>query len=190
MRIYRTLFGKSIITLSVVMLFSCKNDMKNIVKISEIETMPELSGRNMFLSETEFGNRTISVFTPKLLKYSQENSKYDSPRTIFPQGIEVVHFSEYPDTLSMIRADYASLFEETQKWEAKGNVKAQNSKGEILQTEFLIWDQKRGVIYSNQQVKITTAEDIIFGHGFRSDDNFENWEIQHVTGVFSFNEDN
>ena len=180
---------KSIAILFIAMLFSCKNDMKNIVKISEIETMPELSGENMYLEETVYGKKTLSVFTPELQKFSRENSQYDTPRTIFPEGIHVVHFSDFPDTLSMIRANYAILFEDTETWEAQGNVRAQNAKGELLQTEFLVWDQKNGVIFSTQQVQITTEDDVIFGYGFRSDDNFENWEIQQVTGVFSLEAD-
>ena len=187
MRTYHNIYVTSII-IGIMMLVSCKNDMKNIIKISEIEQMPELSGENLHLIQTEFGTITLSVFTKTIQKYSSENSQHKSPQTIFPDGIHVVHFKNYPDTLSMIQANYAILYEEENKWEAKGNVIAKNSKGELLNTEFLIWDQSEGKIYSDELVQITTAEDIIIGHGFTSDDNFENWEVEKVTGVFTFNE--
>ena len=176
------------IVIAIMMLVSCENDMKNIIKISEIEQMPELSGENLYLQQTEYGNVTLSIFTKTLQKYSAENSVYTSPRTIFPDGIHVVHFSTYPDTSAMIKANYAIQYEEEDKWEAKGNVIAKNSKGEILHTEFLVWEQAKGKIYSHEHVQITTSEDIIIGQGFTSDENFDNWEITNVTGVFSFYE--
>lgn len=178
----------SIIVVSIMMLFSCKNEMKNIIKMSEIQKMPELSGREVYMTQTEFGEKTLSVYTPQVLKYSQENSLYSSPRTLFPEGIRVVHFGIYPDTLTMIRADYAILYDNEEKWEAKNNVVAKNSKGEVLRTEYLTWDQKTGKIFSDKQVQITTEDDIIEGTGFEADDNFENWEIQNVTGVFTFSD--
>ncbi|MDA3883326.1 MAG: LPS export ABC transporter periplasmic protein LptC [Bacteroidales bacterium] len=184
---YKNIFS-SIIVVSIMMLFSCKNEMKNIVKMSEIQKMPELSGSEVYMSQTEFGKKTLSIYTPQLLKYSQENSLYSSPRTLFPEGIRVVHFSIYPDTLTMIRADYAILYENEEKWEAKNNVIAQNAKGEVLRTEYLIWNQKAGKIFSDKQVQITTEDDIIEGTGFEADDNFENWEIQNVTGIFTFSD--
>ncbi|MFW5850661.1 MAG: LPS export ABC transporter periplasmic protein LptC [Bacteroidota bacterium] len=178
----------SIIVVSIMMLFSCKNEMKNIIKMSEIQKMPELSGSEVYLSQTEFGKTTLSVYTPQVLKYSQENSPYSSPRTLFPQGIRVVHFSTFPDTLTMIRADHAILYDNEEKWEAKNNVVAKNEKGEVLRTEYLIWNQKKGKIFSDKQVQITTEDDIIEGTGFEADDNFENWEILNVTGIFTFSE--
>jgi len=178
----------SIIVFVTMMLFSCKNEMKNIIKMSEIQKMPELSGREVYMTQTEFGEKTLSVYTPQVLKYSQENSLYSSPRTLFPEGIRVVHFGIYPDTLTMIRADYAILYDNEEKWEAKNNVVAKNSKGEVLRTEYLTWDQKTGKIFSDKQVQITTEDDIIEGTGFEADDNFENWEIQNVTGVFTFSD--
>ena len=163
---------------------SCKNDIKNVLKVSEVEKLPELLGEEIYLNQSENGKVYLSVYAKKFIKYSKANLQ----QTEFPEGIRVVHFTNYPDTLSMISADYAVNYDEKEIWEAKGNVIAKNSKNEVLNTEFLIWDQKKRIIYSPKQVQVTTPDDIIIGEGFESDDQFNNWKIQNVIGVFTLND--
>lgn len=158
--------------------------MKNVVKVQEVEKLPELLGEDIYLRQSEMGQISISVFAKKFIKYNSPNKQL----TEFPEGIIVVHYSIYPDTLSKISANYAVNFDEKEIWEAKGNVVAKNKKNEILNTEYLVWDQKKKIIYSNKQVQVTTPNDIIFGEGFESDEQFENWKIQKVTGVFTLDD--
>jgi len=136
--------------------------MKTIMKVSEVEKLPELLGEEIYFNQSEYGKIILSVYTPKVLKYSKTNNQ----QTEFPQGITIVHFKNFPDTLSKISADYAVNFNDKEIWEAKGNVVAKNFKHEILNTEYLVWDQKKRKIYSNKQVTVTTPDDIIIGDGF------------------------
>jgi hypothetical protein len=43
-------------------------------------------------------------------------------------------------------------------------------RNEILNTEYLVWDQKKKIIFSDKKVQVTTPNDIIFGEGFESDE--------------------
>ena len=105
----------------------------------------------------------------------------------FPQGISVLQYSSYPDTLSLLTANYAINDEEKDIWEARGNVVAKNVKShEELNTEYLVWDQKKGIIYSDKKVRVITPDDIIMGEGFSSDDQFTEWQVEKVTGIISF----
>ncbi len=38
-------------------------------------------------------------------------------------------------------------------------------------------------------VKITSEDDIIFGEGFDSDENFDNWVIRKITGTLFLDEE-
>lgn len=185
MRISLLSYASSIVIVSITLLLvSCKNDMKHIIKVQDVERLPELLGEDIYLRQSEMGEITISVFAKKFLKYNSQ----DKQLTEFPEGILVVHYAVYPDTLSKISANYAVNYDDKEIWEAKGNVIAKNKKNEILNTEYLVWDQKKKIIYSNKQVQVTTPNDIIFGEGFESDEQFENWKIQKVTGVFTLDE--
>ncbi len=75
-----------------------------------------------------------------------------------------------------------SIMKRKKKMEAKNNVIVTNAKGEILNTEHLIWDQNTHKIYSDVFVKITTATQILFGKGLESDERFEKYRIKNPTG--------
>ena len=66
---------------------------------------------------------------------------------------------------------------------------ATNRKGEILNTEQLFWDEVKKTIYSNDMVKITTSDGVIFGEGFESDENFDDWVIRKTSGIIYVEED-
>ncbi len=166
--------------------FSCSNDMENVIKVSELEKLPELSGDNIVFSQREYGKIVISISTPRITK-TKIDEESGAEKMEFPQGISVVQYSTYPDTMSMISANYAVNYSDKGVWEARGNVVAKNSRNqETLNTEYLVWDQNQGVIYSDKRVQVSTPDDIIFGEGFRSDDQFEDWQIEKVTGVITF----
>ena len=77
-----------------------------------------------------------------------------------------------------------------QKWmEAQTNVIVTNKDGDQLNTEQLIWDQAKQTIFSEEFVKITTKEEIIYGDGFESNENFTQYRIKHIKGIISVEED-
>ncbi len=176
--------------LSIILLFSCKNDIKNVIKVSELEKLPELLGKDIHFTQAEYGNIIIAISTPTILKKKTDNEAEESIME-FPEGISVAQFSRESDTLTMISANYAINYEERGTWEARGNVVAKNIKdGETIYTEYLVWNQKDGIIYSDQKVQVTTPDDIIYGEGFKSDDQFNDWQVKKVTGVISFEGEN
>ena len=177
--------------LSIILFFSCNNDMKNVIQVSEFEKLPELSSENIHFSQSEYGKIVISIETPELTKTKKGEDDDEAEIMEFPKGIRVVQYSSYPDTLTMISANYAVNNSEDGVWKARGNVVAKNVKNqECLNTEYLIWDQKKGIIYSNQKVQVSTPDDIIFGEGFKSDDQFTDWQVEKVTGVITFENEN
>ncbi len=174
---------------AVILFFSCNNDMKNVIEVSELEKLPLLSGDSICFVQKEYGKIVLSITTPKILKRKVDGDEQDVME--FPEGVVVVQYSSYPDTLSMISTNYAINYEADKVWEARGNVVAKNiQKQECLQTEFLVWNQKKGTISSDKKVQVTSPDDIIIGEGFISDDQFTDWQVQKVTGVISFENEN
>ena len=179
-----------IATLSIILLFSCKNDIKNVIKVSELEKLPELLGEDIHFTQAEYGKIVIAISTPSIIKKKTDDEAEESIME-FPQGISVVQFSRESDTLTMISANYAINYEDKNIWEARGNVVGRNKKdGETIRTEYLVWNQKDGTIYSDKKVQVTTPDDIIYGEGFKSDDQFNDWQVKKVTGVISFEGEN
>jgi len=80
-------------------------------------------------------------------------------------------------------------YEEKGMMEAKGNVVLINEDGEKLNTEHLIWDEEKEMIYSNEFVKITTADEIIMGEGLESNLNFTKFKIKNIQGTITIKDD-
>jgi len=154
--------------------------------VSKKEEFPDLSAKNVSFLYTDSGKIKVNITSPLLRRFSN----VERPYTEFPNGLMVVYFSQYPDTNSRISANYAIQWMNEKKWEAKGIVIARNTKGYVLNTEYMIWDEKKEIIYSDKYVKIATGTDVIVGEGFEADQTFERWKILKVKGAISINETN
>ena len=160
---------------------SCSNDIKTVNLITKKESYPDLTAKTVSFLYTDSGLIKANITAPELRRFSSTEKPYME----FPTGIKIVYFGEYPDTNSKISANYAIRWINDRKWEAKGNVIARNTKGDVLNTEYMVWDEKKEIIYSDKFVKIKTGTDVILGEGFEADQTFERWKILKVKGTIS-----
>jgi LPS export ABC transporter protein LptC len=162
-------------------LFACENNIETVNLVSHKENFPALAAYDISVLYTDSAKNLFNLRAPEIMNYSNA----EQPYTEFTKGIELVYFAEYPDTNSMITANYAIRHDKEKYWEAKGNVIARNTKGETLNTEYMVWDETKEIIYSDKYVKIITNEDVIEGEGFEADQSFTEWRITKVTGFIS-----
>ena len=73
---------------------------------------------------------------------------------------------------------------------AENNVIIKNTRGDILETEKLNWDQNKKEIFTNEFVKITTKNEVIYGIGLESNQNFSKYSIRNIKGVITINQSN
>ena len=71
--------------------------------------------------------------------------------------------------------------------EARKNVVVVNQKGDRLNTEHLIWDEKKQKLISDEFVKITTKDQIIYGDGFEANEDFTKYKIFKTRGTIPIN---
>ena len=72
---------------------------------------------------------------------------------------------------------------------AIGNVVVLSDSGVTLFTDTLSWDNIREKVYTDDEVIfITEEQDTLYGIGFESDVELDNWKILKPTGVFHDNE--
>ncbi len=166
-----------IITISGL-LISCANDIEKVKIYSVTEILPSLTAEGY---EMLYSDSTVIRFklqTPELLRHDNEKEPY----TEFPSGVNIIKYDANMNVISSISALYAKNFDSDDRWEVKNNVVAVNVKGDTLKTEYLVWDQKRGKIYSNQFVKIIQKDQIYTGVGFESDQDFSSYKIKNLKG--------
>jgi LPS export ABC transporter protein LptC len=168
-----------------ILLFSCKTDLEMVDAFADKERIPSITAKNIEIVYTELGQTKLHVIAPETQHYKFA----EEPYTEFPKGITVYTFNDSLEVESQLTANFAIYYDEKKLWNAKYNVVAMNKKGEILNTEQLFWDETKKTIYSNDMVKITTGDGVIFGEGFDSDENFDNWVIKKTSGTIYVDDD-
>ena len=65
------------------------------------------------------------------------------------------------------------------------DVKVYNISGDLLETEHLIWNEKTEKIYTEEFVKITTKDEVIYGEGLESNQYFSQYTIKKIKGTIT-----
>lgn len=169
-----------LIVLIFIAFTGCENDMKTIRSLNTTDTAQFEYARDIEIYYSDSG-RIKAILTSPLMKSYEQDEKYQE----FPEGFELIFFDSVAQPQSIINALYGVNFEKKNLMEAKSNVVVKNiDKNEQLDTEHLVWDRRREIIFSDVFVKITKPNEIIFGDGLTSDQNFDFYEIKNPTGEF------
>lgn len=175
----------SISVISIGMLFSCSNSKQDIERITFTEDFPDETTKDATIYYSDSAKIKAILKAPVIDRYAATADPYNE----FPEGIDVVFYNDSGTVENTITSNYAKHMVE-QKWmEAQTNVIVTNKDGDQLNTEQLIWDQANQTIFSEEFVKITTKEEIIYGDGFESNENFTQYRIKHIKGIISVEED-
>ena len=162
MRLYTHSLKKSIAALvGFAMLFSCKTNPVKMEALSKELNEPSVSTTEVEWFYTKNGKASFKLNSPEMFRFDGEEAYLE-----FPIGIELQSFETLGEKDAYLRADYAIQHLKDKLIEAKGNVLLQNVKGEKLETEYLIWDEAKELIYTDEFVKITKDGQVIMGEGF------------------------
>ncbi|OIO67250.1 MAG: LPS export ABC transporter periplasmic protein LptC [Candidatus Marinimicrobia bacterium CG1_02_48_14] len=98
-------------------------------------------------------------------------------------NVKLDFFNEAGEHVSFLTAD-TGLVHQNRKWlEARQNVVVVSDSGITLRTDQLLWFESKNRIQTDRPIVLTTALDTLYGIGFESDANLENWTIRKPTGV-------
>lgn len=160
---------------------ACENDPGDIAALSaKLDPTVEVADSVVILYSDSARVR-VRIAGPRMLTHISTND----PQQEFPDGVIVDFFDLDASIASTLTAKYAN------RMERKGQVIVQDSvlwhsvKGERLETEELIWDEKTQRVFSNKFTVITRPDEIIYGHGFTSNQDFTNARINAVEGIIA-----
>ncbi|MBK8705586.1 MAG: LPS export ABC transporter periplasmic protein LptC [Saprospiraceae bacterium] len=165
-------------TLVVLLAYACENDPGDIAALQakldpNIETAEEVE-----IIYSDSAKVRVRITGPVMLTHRNPND----PQQEFPKGLKVDFFDLYERPSSMLTSKYAIRMERKGQVLVQDSVVWQSVKGERLETEELIWDEKLQKVYSDKFVVITRPQEIIYGHGFESNQDFTNARINAVEG--------
>ena len=165
-------------------LYSCENDVKKAESLSENKKSPISKGRNVELLYSEKSDVKIKITAPLMEEYGVENKYIE-----MNEGIKVLFFDSILNITSTLTANYAIHRVSKKVMEAKDNVVVVNDKGEMLNTEHLLWYEDSSKIYTDEFVKITTKDEIIMGTGMEANQDFSKWKIHKIKGTINIKEE-
>ena len=122
-------------------------------------------------------SRIVAAKAEKLYKSSNDLA-------LLVGSVEVDIFSEEGDHISILYSDSAQINEQSNNLHANGNVFVVSDSGYTLTTSKILWDNRYKMIIAEDSVMFTTTEgDTMYGVGFESDIDLDQWRIFQIYGV-------
>ena len=165
----------------LVVLISCTNDPKLVQEFVSDKQQPIEQIKGAELLHTENGKVKVRVVANRIERFQDTQ-----PALIFSDHLEVYFYNDSSQLQSTLMADYASIDEEKKIMLAQNNVILISSDDKKLETDELIWDEKKNKIYTDKKVKITTGKEVVYGEGFTSTPDFKQYSITKIHGTFDF----
>lgn len=163
------------ITVSSVMLFSCKNSIEKVREFIPEDTITSMVAFNVNLLRSDSGRVVVELKAPVVNQLDNKNQTIE-----FPNGFEAHFLNSRKQTSSLITADYG-ISHDNKNMEARGNVVVDNLEThETMYTERLLWNQKKKEIYVRTAVKIVAPDKTIFGDSLVASEDFRRHTIYNV----------
>jgi LPS export ABC transporter protein LptC len=177
-------FNFFLFLITVLLLTGCQPDLRVIEDITRVDESPVESTFNIEIVYSSGGIVRMIMSSPRMDRYETEN-----PYLEMPEGLEVLFYDSLMNVTSSMTANYAISYGDNDLVEARNDVVVINELNERLNTEHLVWDQKKEIIFSDKFVKITREDEVLYGDGFESDERFNQWVIKKPRGTFTIDTD-
>ena len=141
---------------------------------------PDAESWDAIITLTNKGAKRGVIRSGHLEKYN------DKEFILLDQNVDADFFNEEEVFTTNLKSLVAEIDEEEDFLVAIGNVVVVTDSGVTLFTDTLSWDnQKEKVFTSDSVIFITDKKDTLYGIGFESDIELNNWKILQPTGVFN-----
>ena len=166
------------LTILSLFIFACNNTELN--KIGETrDGLPDAESWNATITLTNKGSKRAIIKSGHLQKYQQRQY------ILLDQKVDADFFNEDEIYTSNLKSEIAEIDESKDFLIAMGNVVVVSDSGVTLFTDTLSWDNVEEKVFTDDRVVfITEQNDTLYGIGFKSDIELNNWEIMQPTGVF------
>ena len=141
---------------------------------------PDAESWDAVITLTNKGAKRGVIRSGHLEKYN------DNEFILLDQNVDADFFNEEEVFTTNLKSLAAEIDEEEDFLVAIGSVVVVTDSGVTLFTDTLSWDnQKEKVFTSDSVIFITEKKDTLYGIGFESDIELNNWKILQPTGVFN-----
>ena len=127
---------------------------------------------------TNQGIERVRVRSGHLEKYNKREF------ILLDENVIVDFYDKNEKHISKLTSLKAEVDQGSNDMRAIGNVVAVSDSGITLYTDTLIWDSKKEKMSTDDPIMLTTQKnDTLYGIGFESDSDLQNWKVIKPTGV-------
>lgn len=105
------------------------------------------------------------------------NIDRENPHREFPNGVKIDFLEPNLSIKSTLTAKTAFQYPDKGRIIARDSVILITAKQERLETEELIWDEKKAKVFTEKFVKVTKPGEVIYGYGLEAEQDFSYWKI-------------
>lgn len=164
---------------------ACKNEMKDIHALVNKSAMQEDIAHDVTILYSEEGQLKARLFSREFIR----NETSRPPYTDMKKGLKVEFFNDSLLIESTLTARYARYYEQQGNVLIRDSVVVVNKKGDMLETEELIWNQDIQKFYTEKPVVITTTTQTMWGDGLEANQDFSWYQIRNLRGVMMVEKD-
>ena len=140
--------------------------------------MPDQESWGVNIILTDQGMIRAKIMSGHLEKYNEKEF------ILLDSSVTVDFFDSEEQHTSVLTSNKAEVNQSSNDMKAIGNVVAVSDSGISLYSNTLMWDSKNEKLRTKDKIMITTLEeDTLYGIGFESDSDLENWKIINPSGV-------
>ena len=148
------------------------------------EGRPDAESWDAIITLTNEGAKRAVIRSGHLEKYNERQY------ILLDENVDADFFNEEEGYTTNLKSRLAEVEEERDFLIAIGDVVVVSDSGVTLFTDTLSWDNLRERVYTEDSVIfITEGQDTLYGVGFESDVELDNWKILKPTGVFHEDKD-
>ena len=162
--------------LSLLLVVSCADSKK--IELPSSEGFPDQESWGVTIFMTHEGRMRAKVSSDHLEKHNEKEF------IILDSNVVVDFYDLEENHTSTLYSDKSEINEKSNDMLAVGNVIAKSDSGITLFTEKLQWIAEDEKLFTKDNIMITTLDsDTLYGRGFESNSDLENWRIINPSGV-------
>jgi len=167
----------------LLFLFSCGNNTKEINELTGKTAMQEDKAYGVTIIYSENAHVKARLFATEFIHNEAAKPPYYDAK----KGLKMEFYDDSTNVESTLTAKYARYYEQEGNILIRDSIVIVNKKGEQLQTEELVYNQKLKEFYTEKPVKITTPTQVLYGDGLEANEDFSRYEIKNIKGMFAVN---
>ncbi|MCC6410675.1 MAG: LPS export ABC transporter periplasmic protein LptC [Saprospiraceae bacterium] len=155
------------------LLFSCRSELKPKPQVYTQDDVAVEVVSDVEILYSDSARIRVRVTGPVLHNFSDR----ENPHQEFPKGVRVEFLDDKQLVTSVLTSKFAIRLQEKGQIVARDSVVFESVKGEKLETEELMWDEKTEKVRTEKFVKVSKPGEVIYGYGLEAAQDFSYWKI-------------